>query len=98
VRPHDNSLIVGSKKDLMGKNLTARDINLLSDTAQSVTGKVRYRQKEQACKFKVKNSLMEVEFCESVDAITPGQSVVLYNQDTVVGGGIIERNTMERRS
>jgi tRNA-specific 2-thiouridylase len=82
----------------MGKNLAATDINLLSDYAQLVTGKVRYRQKEQACRFTVKNDIMEVEFCEAVDAITPGQSVVLYNQDTVVGGGIIERNTMERRS
>jgi len=33
---------------------------------------------------------MRVEFYECIDAITPGQSVVLYNEDVVVGGGIIK--------
>jgi tRNA-specific 2-thiouridylase len=94
LRPYDNSLIIGTKNDLMRKKLTATDINLLTDVSQPLTGKVRYRQREQACRFSVKKNVMEVEFGEAIDAITPGQSVVLYSQDTVVGGGIIEHSSM----
>lgn len=93
-RPHDNSLVVGTKIHLMRKKLTAREINLLSNISHTVTGKVRYRQKEQACKFSVKDNVLEVEFDETIDAITPGQSVVLYSQDTVIGGGVIENSAL----
>ncbi len=37
---------------------------------------------------------MKVEFDEPIDAITPGQSVVLYKQDEVIGGGIIESSSL----
>jgi tRNA-specific 2-thiouridylase len=94
VRPYDNSLVVGSRNDLMRKKLTATNINLFSDISQQVTGKVRYRQKERSCTFSVKGNVMEVDFCEAIDAITPGQSIVLYSNDIVVGGGIIESSTM----
>jgi tRNA-specific 2-thiouridylase len=91
-RPDDNTLVVGSKKDLMRQRLTATEVNLLSDITRTVTGKVRYRQKEQTCRFSVNGSIMEVEFDETIDAITPGQSVVLYSEDTVIGGGVIENS------
>jgi tRNA-specific 2-thiouridylase len=93
-RPYENSLIVGDKRHLMRKKLTATGVNLLSDTSQNITGKVRYRQKEQACAYSVKDNIMKVEFDEAIDAITPGQSVVLYSQDTVVGGGVIENSAL----
>lgn len=94
IRPYDNSIIVGSKAQLMKKKLTATDVNILYDTTDALTGKVRYRQKEQPCKFSLKNNHLDVEFYEAVDAITPGQSVVLYCKDTLIGGGIIESNAM----
>ena len=37
-------------------------------------------------------------FCEMVAAITPGQSVVLYESDRLVGGGLIERGLALGRS
>jgi tRNA-specific 2-thiouridylase len=86
-------LIVGSKSQLLRKKLTATSINLLSDICHGVTGKVRYRQKEQSCSYTVKDNIMNVEFDEPIDAITPGQSVVLYKQDEVIGGGIIESSS-----
>lgn len=92
-RPDENCLIVGSKSQLVRKKLTAASINLLSDICHGVTGKVRYRQKEQSCSYSVKDSVMSVEFDEPIDAITPGQSVVLYKHDEVVGGGIIENSS-----
>lgn len=93
-RPYENSLIVGTRLHLMRKKLTAMSINLLSDTLCGVTGKVRYRQKEQVCTYSVNNNAMEVEFDKAIDAITPGQSIVLYDQDIVVGGGIIESSSV----
>lgn len=93
-RPHENCIIVGSKKHLMRKQLTATSINLLSDISSGITGKVRYQQKEQPCSYSVKDNVMRVEFDETIDAITSGQSVVLYNKDIVVGGGIIENSSM----
>jgi len=89
-RPDENCLIVGSKSQLVRKKLTATSINLLSDICHDVAGKVRYRQKEQSCSYSVKDNIMKVEFYEPIHAITPGQSVVLYEQDEVIGGGIIE--------
>jgi len=93
-RPDENCLIVGSKKHLRRKRLTATSINLFSDTFQGVTGKVRYRQREQSCSYSVNNNIMTVDFDENIDAVTPGQSVVLYSQDTVVGGGVIENSSI----
>ncbi|HQH81379.1 MAG TPA: tRNA 2-thiouridine(34) synthase MnmA [Syntrophorhabdus sp.] len=90
IRPHENCLIVGSKNHLMRKSLTATPTNLLSDISSGITAKVRYRQKEQPCSYSLKDDFMRVEFYECIDAITPGQSVVLYNEDVVVGGGIIK--------
>jgi len=91
-RPLENCLIVGSKNHLMRKSLAATPTNLLSDISSGITGKVRYRQKEQPCSYSLKDDFMRVEFYESIDAITPGQSVVLYNKDVVVGGGIIKNS------
>jgi tRNA-specific 2-thiouridylase len=89
-RPDDNSLIVGTKKHLTKRRLIATEVNIVSDTAEHTTGKVRYRQKEQACRYKLQNNTIDVEFDKPIDAITPGQSVVLYSHDRVVGGGVIE--------
>jgi len=93
-RPHENSLIVGFKMHLLRKKLTAAEVNILSDSAGGTTGKVRYRQKEEKCSYSVKDSILNVEFNENIDAITPGQSIVLYSQDRVVGGGIIENSSL----
>lgn len=93
IKPYDSSVIVGSRKQLLKKKLSATDVNLLSDSTEALTGKVRYRQREKSCIFSPNDNGIDVEFAEAVDAITPGQSVVLYNQETVVGGGVIEEST-----
>jgi tRNA-specific 2-thiouridylase len=92
VRLHDNSLIVGPKRHLLKKKLAAKRLNLLSDITHGITGKVRYRQKEQPCQYTAQDNILIVEFDEPIDAITPGQSVVLYHHDIVVGGGVIENS------
>jgi tRNA-specific 2-thiouridylase len=97
VRLHDNSLIVGSKRHLMRKRLIATEVNILSDTHEDISGKVRYRQKRQPCRYTAQDNILVVEFDEPIDAITPGQSVVLYHHDIVVGGGVIENSSEDEK-
>lgn len=91
-RPLERSVIVGPKKCLLRKNLTATDVHFLMHDTGTVTGKVRYRQREQPCTYFLRDGKLHVEFQEGIDAVTPGQSVVLYRQETVLGGGIITDN------
>ncbi|MBU1917228.1 tRNA 2-thiouridine(34) synthase MnmA, partial [bacterium] len=57
------------------------------------TAKVRYRFKEVEASirsYNPKTGDVEITFAEPVSAITPGQAIVLYKGDIVVGGGWIE--------
>lgn len=89
--PAENILIVGSKEDLRQKTLTASEINFFSHVSSNVNGKVRYRQKEEPCSYKIKEDTMRVNFTCPISSATAGQSIVLYHGDTVVGGGIIQK-------
>jgi tRNA-specific 2-thiouridylase len=89
--PDEDALIVGSKEDLKQSILIASEINLFSHTSDNVSGKVRYRQKEEPCVYKADGNTLHVEFLHPISSVTPGQSVVLYNGDFVIGGGIIQK-------
>ena len=54
------------------------------------TAKVRYRQSDQRCHVRMEGDWAVVTFAELQRAVTPGQSVVLYNGEICLGGGIIE--------
>lgn len=89
---HDeNTLIVGSKEELKQKIVTASEINLFPRVSDNVSGKVRYRQKEEPCVYNIGQDTLQVEFLHPISSVTPGQSVVLYDGDIVIGGGIIEK-------
>jgi len=55
-----------------------------------VYAKIRYRKKEALCDVTVQRDKIKVLFEEEQEAITPGQSVVFYANDSVLGGGVIE--------
>lgn len=87
-----NRIVVGEKKDLMEKGLVASNINNLAENwpAQAYA-KIRYRKKEAICEVKKEeNARLKVTFAEEQEAITPGQAVVFYDHDRVLGGGTIE--------
>ena len=52
--------------------------------------KVRYRQSDQPCHVEVRGAGVEVRFDAPQRAVTPGQSLVLYDGDLCLGGGVIE--------
>lgn len=95
IDPLTNRVTLGDEDMLFSKELYAGDINLIAaeriDTPIRVTAKVRYSARE-ACATVVQTGEDElhVMFDEPQRALTRGQSVVLYDGDTVVGGGIIK--------
>lgn len=91
----ENTVVLGDNSDLFSSVLTAHDVNLIScdsiDEPMRVAAKVRYNQKEQpATVVGIGDGKIRVEFDEPQRAISKGQSVVLYDGDIVVGGGIID--------
>jgi len=88
-----NQVLLGEKKDLEKHSLVARNLNMFMKEPfpENLTAKVRYSQNLYSCTASVKEGELHVSFNQAVEAITPGQSVVLYHNDIVVGGGIIER-------
>ena len=52
--------------------------------------KIRYRQKDQDCEIHISNNIYKVIFSEPQRAITAGQSIVFYNKDITLGGGVIK--------
>ena len=89
-----NEVIVGSEKELYSKELYASELNFLVDINLNepinVMAKVRYRAKEaNAILYPPENGICKVKFEEPQRAITPGQSVVFYDRDVVLGGGKI---------
>ncbi|MDY4698049.1 aminomethyltransferase beta-barrel domain-containing protein, partial [Eubacterium coprostanoligenes] len=75
------------------KSLTARDFNWIAqkpDDKISCFAKTRYNMHEVPCVAYCDGDRVVVEFNEPVRAITPGQAVVLYDGDYVLGGGTIE--------
>ena len=94
VHPEDNSVVVGSADSLFAKTLIARDINLIPveklDTAMKVRARIRYNQREQpATVWQLDSDTLRIEFDSPQKAITSGQAVVLYDGETVIGGGTI---------
>ena len=90
-----NKVILGSNDDLFRDTLEATDVNFISINKLTeplkVKAKVRYKQKEtEATIYPLENGDVKVVFDQPQRAITPGQSVVFYDGDTVLGGGIIK--------
>jgi len=97
IDPDKNRIVVGEKKDLMAKSLVAGDTNMLAKSwPGQVYAKIRYRKKEALCDVTAANGKLRVIFAEEQEAITPGQSVVFYENDRVLGGGVIEKVLHDR--
>lgn len=94
INPVTNTVTLSRHDELFSRTLTAKNINLISvseiNKPMRVKAKARYRHTEQwATVIQTASDTIHVEFDEPQRAITKGQSVVLYDNDTVVGGGVI---------
>ena len=93
--PVNNTITLAGDDDLLGRQLTARDINLISvDEIRSpmrVKARARYNQIEQdAIVEQLDKDTLRVTFDQSQRAFAKGQAVVIYDGDIVVGGGTIQ--------
>ncbi len=92
----NNIVEVADKEEISRKKLTAKDVNLVAarelHAGEKVLAKIRYSDKgSYAIVAEASEKSFTLEFEEPKRAITPGQSVVLYNEaGTVLAGGIIE--------
>lgn len=91
----DNTVVLGSNEELFSKELKAREVNLIAYESLSepirCKARIRYNAREQwATVTQIDESHIHVVFDEAQRAIAKGQAVVLYDEDVVVGGGIIE--------
>ena len=94
IRPDTNEVVLGSNEDLFTHVVRAEKLNFMAveDITKEVEafGKIRYNHKGGACRVKrIGEDLLECRFEEPVRSVTPGQALVLYQQDHVLGGGTI---------
>ncbi len=86
-----NRLVVGGKTDLRAEGLVADQVNRLVDSfPEEARAKIRYAHRAARCRISEEDGRLTVRFAEPQEAVAPGQSVVLYNGETVLGGGIIQ--------
>lgn len=89
-----NTITLGSNEELYTDRLKAGDINMIAveklTAPMNATVKTRYSQAETEARLHpVENDKIIVEFKNKQRAITPGQAVVFYDGDIVIGGGTI---------
>lgn len=88
----NNQVILGDEEELYTKIVNITDINILVDKLPSkAQAKIRYKSKLTSCNIEIiDNNNLRIIFDEPVKSVTPGQSLVLYDNDIVLGGGIIK--------
>jgi len=105
IRPEDRAVVIGPREELLGRGVVAREVNWLTADAARWTSDIRVEAQVRHRAPAVPGTVIredgdeiEIALEEPVAAITPGQSVVFYSGDRVLGGGIIERAAGARAS
>lgn len=95
IRTETNEVVIGKGEDVFSNTLRADQINWMAvdglhGEEMRVSAKIRYSHKGAMCTIReAENGVVECRFDEPQRAITPGQAVVFYDNDYVVGGGTI---------
>jgi tRNA-specific 2-thiouridylase len=102
IRPADRAVVIGPRAALLGRGVVARDMNWLVDAVPvgtRVQAQVRHRAHATPAEIvRTEGDEIELALEEPVSAITPGQSLVLYDGERVLGGGFIERGGAAART
>jgi tRNA-specific 2-thiouridylase len=101
IRPDTNEVVIGTNEDTFCDELVAERINYMavSEFSQDmhVTAKIRYSHQGAGCVLHMlSDDRVMCHFDEPVRAVTPGQAVVFYDGDVVVGGGTIMTSPADR--
>ena len=102
IRPDTRAVVIGTREELLGNGLIAKEINWLTDpptVGTSVEVRVRHRAPLASAEIvRIDGNELEIALDDPVSSITPGQSVVLYDGERVLGGGFIESARQQRNS
>jgi tRNA-specific 2-thiouridylase len=94
IHPQTNTVVLGTRDELNSKIFYVENENLMKlgaiEGEIEVNAKVRYRNSGGLARLTKENELLKVEFYNPMDAVTPGQSAVFYQDDCLVGGGVIK--------
>jgi len=100
IRAQERAVVIGPREELLGRGVIARDVNWLGDAPHvgaHVSVQVRHRATAAAAEIvRLMPNEVELALDEPVAAITPGQSLVLYDETRILGGGIIEASRRAR--
>ncbi len=95
VNEGSREVIVGHRDELYSDSLTASEVNWSSSVPSGpidLVCKIRYRHDPVPCRvFPLPDNRVEVRFATKEKSVTPGQAVVFYDDDRVIGGGWIEK-------
>ena len=95
IKPATRTVVIGPREALLGRGVEARELNWLVDPPEvgaQVSVQIRHRSRPVLATITSRSAdAIELSLLESAAAITPGQSLVMYDRDTVLGGGVIER-------
>ena len=94
IRKDTNEVVVGDEEEVFRDSLLCNHLNHMAvekfPTEELVTAKIRYGNRETPCRLEyLGEDLVKCVFLEKVRAVTPGQAVVFYRGDLVLGGGTI---------
>jgi tRNA-specific 2-thiouridylase len=99
INADSGKVTVGPAENLMKTRLYASGVNWISGSAPAeqieAEARIRYNGKNTPAKVRALSNGAEIEFDQPVRAITPGQAVVFYRDDVVLGGGLIETSLPE---
>jgi tRNA-specific 2-thiouridylase len=91
--PAESRVVVGSLEELGRASLTASSVNWIAGAAPArplrVTARIRHRHRDAPAWVVANGESVEVRFDEPQVAVTPGQAIVFYEGDEVIGGGWI---------
>lgn len=98
IRAEDNAVVVGTRDDVCAEGLVASQLNWIAIGGLTcpidARARIRYHHMEARATVSPSGAdEVNVAFAEPQTAVTPGQAVVFYRDDEVLGGGIIERST-----
>jgi tRNA-specific 2-thiouridylase len=91
-----NTITLGPEEAVWGSDLIATDLNLVLydqiEEAIEVNAQIRYNARPQPATLRlINNGQLHVHFQKPQRSITPGQAVVFYQGEYLVGGATIER-------
>lgn len=94
IEPEDNRVVLGTEEELYSQEATVREASWTGGTPPAelagITAKIRYRSLEATVALSPQGKSIAVRFPHPQRAVTPGQAIVFYRGEEVLGGGIIE--------